>query len=122
MSATPSAIAPDPTQVSILLVERDELSLRPSSRRAPRVGEEHEREESRDLAVIGRTRWSVRVRRIASPERALLLNRVFRRAEVVEPPDDPAELHPLAEEGGGVAHDIDERIAPLPQLVRDLLG
>ena len=37
---------------SILLVERDDLAVRSRSRGAPRVGEEHEREEAAHLAAV----------------------------------------------------------------------
>ena len=37
----------------VLLVERDELAVRPGARRPAGVGEQHEREQAGDLAVVG---------------------------------------------------------------------
>ena len=53
MSATPSAMAPGSQRRPILLVERDELALRARARGSPRIGQEHERQQPRDLGLVG---------------------------------------------------------------------
>ena len=58
-------------QRPILLVERDDLAVRSRSRGAPRVGEEHEREEAaRPRRCPGASACAARARRIASLERS----------------------------------------------------
>ena len=55
-SATPSAIARRSHSAPVLLVERDQLARRPGPRRAPRVGQQHQRQQPRDLAVVRQER------------------------------------------------------------------
>ena len=52
----------------VLLGERDQRAVGPGARRAARVGEQHEREQPGDLAVVGQQRGAPRgSSRIASP-------------------------------------------------------
>ena len=58
-------------QRAVLLVERDQLAVRPGARRAARVGEQHQREQPGDLAVVGQQRGAAaRASRIASLDRS----------------------------------------------------
>ena len=52
MSATPSAMASRSHRRSILFRERDQLAVRPGARRAPGIGQQHQRQQSGDLAVV----------------------------------------------------------------------
>ena len=55
-SARPSAICVAVPQPAILLVEEHELAVRAGARVAPRVLEEHEREQAGDLRLVGHQR------------------------------------------------------------------
>jgi hypothetical protein len=65
ISATPSAIGRR-SHGAVLLGERISVAVGPVRAGAPRVGEQHEREQPGDLAVVGQQRWTPRVSRIAS--------------------------------------------------------
>ena len=51
MSATPSAMAHDPKR-PILLRQRNQLAVRPGARRPPGIGQQHQRQQARHLAVV----------------------------------------------------------------------
>ena len=71
-SATPSAIAPRSHSAAILLVERDQLAGGAGARGAARVGQQHQRQQPRDLARrSGSSRCTARVSRIASLDRSM---------------------------------------------------
>ena len=52
-SAAPSAIASPRPQRAVLLGQRDQRAVGAGPGRAARVGEQHQREQPRDLAVVG---------------------------------------------------------------------
>ena len=61
-------------QRSILLRERDQLAVRPGPRGAPRIGEQHQREQPGDLAHLRQQRCArARASRIASFDRSRAL-------------------------------------------------
>ena len=55
-SATPSAISGPIPQRAVLLGERDEAAVGRRARGPARVGEQHQREQAGDLAVVGQQR------------------------------------------------------------------
>ena len=56
MSATPSAISARSQSVPVLLVERNQLTVRSGARRATCIGEQHQREQPGDLGVVRQQR------------------------------------------------------------------
>ena len=54
----------------VLLGQRDQGPVGRRTGRSPRLGQQHQREQPRDLGVTRRLRWSIRVSRIASPDRS----------------------------------------------------
>ena len=59
---------------SILLVERNQLALRPGPRRTARVRQQHQRQQPGDLGFAGNNRYTARVSRIASFERSVAMH------------------------------------------------
>ena len=56
MSATPSSMDVAVPEAAVLLGERDQRAVGAGAGRAPRVGQQHEREQPGDLAVVGQQR------------------------------------------------------------------
>ena len=70
-SGRPSLISVAVPQRAVLLGQRHELTVRGRAGRPAGVGEEHQREQTGDLRVVGRRGVHTRASRIASPERSM---------------------------------------------------
>ena len=66
-SATPSSMQAWFQRAAILLGQRDQRTVGGGTARPPGLGQQHERQQAGDLAVVGEQPVQLRVSRIASP-------------------------------------------------------